>query len=305
SKAEIDQLLAHRRNEKFGIRHALIVPAHAICATFLRMQMTRGLVVSGMLLSASVSSAQPPGPQGPPRDTRPAAVLGTASIKGRVFAADTGRPLRRARITLTAPELGREQRTTSTNQDGRYEVKELPAGRYTIRVARSGYLPLQYGQRRPLEQGKPLQIIDRQAVENIDFTLPRSSVITGRIMDETNEPIADVQVSAMRSMYYQGRRRLVPAGPPSRTDDAGEYRIIGLVPGTYYVMARLNETWTVSEGGVEEMMGYAPTYFPGTIGMNDARRVTIGVGQIASNTNFPLVPGRAASVSGTAYDSTG
>ena len=80
---------------------------------------------------------------------------------------------------------------------------------------------------------------------------------------------------------------------------------IGLVPGTYYLMARLNETWTVTEGGVEEMMGYAPTYFPGTTGTNDARRVTIGVGQIATNTNFSLIPGRAASVSGTAYDSTG
>src|SRR5437763_3562565 len=32
SNAEIDQFLAHRRNEKFGIRHGLIVPAHAICA---------------------------------------------------------------------------------------------------------------------------------------------------------------------------------------------------------------------------------------------------------------------------------
>src|SRR6266536_957442 len=136
---------------------------------------------------ASFASAQPPGPPGggagmPPRDNRGGtpAVTGTASIKGRVFTGDTNRPLRRARITLSAPELWRDQRSTSTNADGRYEIKDLPAGRYTIRVARSGYLPLQYGQRRPLEQGKPLQLVERQAMENIDFTLPRSSVITGR-----------------------------------------------------------------------------------------------------------------------------
>lgn len=235
----------------------------------------------------------------PPRDNRtPPAAAGTASIKGRVFAGDSGKPLRRARITISAIELGRDQRSTSTNVDGRYEIKDLPAGRYTIRVGRSGYLGLQYGQRRPLEQGKPLQLIDRQVVENIDFTLPRASVITGRITDETNEPIADVQVSAMRSMYYQGRRRLVPAGPPARTDDAGEYRVIGLVPGSYYMMARLNETWTVVENGVEEMFGYAPTYFPGAMGMTDARRITLGIGQQIGNTNFGLIPGRAATVSG-------
>jgi hypothetical protein len=49
--------------------------------------------------------------------------------------------------------------------DGRYEIAELPAGRYSIRVTRSD-LPLQYGQRRPLEPGKPIP----RAVDSIcDF----------------------------------------------------------------------------------------------------------------------------------------
>src|SRR6185436_14922 len=99
----------------------------------------------------------------------------TAVVRGRVLASDTGRPLRRARVTLSGPELGREGRSSSTSLDGRYEITDLPAGRYTIRVTRSGYLPLQYGQRRPLEPGKPLQVIDRQAIDHIDFSMPRAS----------------------------------------------------------------------------------------------------------------------------------
>src|SRR5881628_477244 len=75
--------------------------------------------------------------QGPARDRIPAQT-GTAMIRGRILAADNGRPLRRARITLTAPELGTENRTTSTNPDGRYEIKDLPAGRYSMTVARRG-----------------------------------------------------------------------------------------------------------------------------------------------------------------------
>src|SRR5262245_23335667 len=178
-----------------------------------------------------------PGRQGgPPRDPRGPTVTGTAVIRGRIFASDTGRPLRRARVQVNAPELAGEERMTSTNADGRYEIKDLPAGRYTVTVTRSGYLRLSYGQRRPYEQGKPLQVADRQSVENVDFTLPRMSLITGRVLDEANEPIAGVRVMAMRSAYFEGQRKLVPAfAPLALTDDAGQYRLLGLTPGTYYV----------------------------------------------------------------------
>ena len=248
----------------------------------------------------------PPGfPGGPPRDARVPAQTGTAVIRGRVFAADSGRPLRRARITVTAAELGPDNRTTSTNAEGRYEIKELPAGRFTVTVNRSGYLRLGYGQRRPFEQGKPLQISDKQVVENVDFTLPRMSVITGRIFDEAGEAISGVSVFAMRSAYFEGRRRVVPAGGNTLTDDAGQYRLLGLPPGGYFVVASMRETWTVSEGGIEQVMGYAPTYFPGTASLTDARRVTVGLGQEAGNTDLSLIPGRAATVSGTAVDSRG
>src|SRR4051812_6869181 len=57
---------------------------------------------------------------GPPRDTRPA-VVGTAVIRGKVVAADSGRPLRRARVLVTAPELGPgDTRSTSTAVDGTF-----------------------------------------------------------------------------------------------------------------------------------------------------------------------------------------
>src|SRR5262245_61623733 len=64
-----------------------------------------------------------PGPGrlgGPPRDPRAPLVTGTAIIRGRILASDTGRPLRRARIQVNAPELAGDERVTSTNADGRY-----------------------------------------------------------------------------------------------------------------------------------------------------------------------------------------
>lgn len=159
----------------------LVIPAVAV---------TLAVVVPAPSTARSRAVNPPQIIQGtPPRDVRQPPQTGTAVIRGRVVAGDTGRPLRRARITVSAPELGRDNRTTSTGLDGRYEIEDLPPGRYTIRVERSGYLGLQYGQRRPLEQGKPLQVADKQVVENINFTLPRSSVIRGHITDEFSEPV--------------------------------------------------------------------------------------------------------------------
>jgi carboxypeptidase family protein len=267
---------------------------------------SRLAMFAAVLLLQNVQSVQQQSPRVPPRDPRQAAPTGTASIRGRVFAADNKRPLRRARITVTAPELGGDNRTTSTNADGKYEIKELPAGRYTITVNRSGYLPLRYGQRRPFEQGKPLELLDRQAVDNIDFTLSRMSVITGRVFDETNEPMAGVRVLAMRTLFFEGRRRLVPTfGPLATTDDAGQYRVTGLAPGSYFVVADSRETWTVTEGDVDQVMGYSPTYFPGSTNLTDAKRVTVGIGREASNIDLSLIPGRAITLAGTTSDSTG
>src|SRR6266850_5162062 len=109
-------------------------------------------------------------PQGaPPRDPRTPAAAGTAVIRGRIFAADTGRPLRRARVQISRPGLDNEGQSTSTNAEGRYEIKNLAAGRYNINVTRSGYLRLSYGQRRPFELGKPFDLADRQVAESVDF----------------------------------------------------------------------------------------------------------------------------------------
>src|SRR4051812_46902007 len=65
-----------------------------------------------------------PGGQ-PPRDGRPAA-NGTGQIRGRVLAADSGQPVRKAMVRLSSTEL-RVSRTSSTDPDGRYDFRDLPA----------------------------------------------------------------------------------------------------------------------------------------------------------------------------------
>jgi len=77
---------------------------------------------------------------------------GTATLRGHVLAADTGRPLRKAQVRILAGEI-RENRLATTDDDGRYEFKEVKAGRYTITATKGSYISLSYGQSRPLEAG--------------------------------------------------------------------------------------------------------------------------------------------------------
>src|SRR5262245_58146583 len=112
-------------------------------------------------------STQAPPPAGapmmvPPRDAN--AKPGTAVMRGRIVAADTGQPLRKASVRAISPDA-RENRGVSTDADGKFEMKELPAGRYNVSVSKGSYVSLSYGQSRPLEDDKALEIQDGDVVD--------------------------------------------------------------------------------------------------------------------------------------------
>ena len=232
----------------------------------------------------------------------PDAPKGTAIIRGRITAIDTGRPLRRAQIRLSSTDYP-QGRSTSTNARGEFEFKDLPPGRYSMNVTRSGYLAMQYGQRYYGELSKPLQVDEGRVVDKIDFALPRAGVIAGRVFDETGEPVSGVNIWVMRTEYFRGRRRAVAMGGSYRTDDIGQFRVSGVPPGEYTVMAWLPDTWTA--GPEKQSFGYAPSYHPGTASYADALRVKVGPGQEASNVDVNLVAARTATLTGTAYKSDG
>jgi hypothetical protein len=52
-------------------------------------------------------------------------------------------------------------------------------------------------------------------------------------------------------------------------------------------------------------MGFSPTFFPGTSTEREARSIDVGIGQQIRATDFALIPGRPANISGMAVDSRG
>ena len=128
---------------------------------------------------------------------------GTGRIKGRLLTAETGAPVRRAQVRISGQDI--LPKTVATDNDGAFEFGELPAGRYTVNATKSGYVSVGYGQTRPFESPKQLDLMEGQVIDKVDITMPRGSVISGRIIDEFGEPVADASVSAMRSTWSNGR----------------------------------------------------------------------------------------------------
>jgi hypothetical protein len=204
-----------------------------------------------------------------------------------------------------------------------FDLTELPAGRYTLTVSKSGFVALSYGQRRPLQAGTPLQLAEGQQLKGIEFQLPRGSVISGHVLDEDGDAMPGVIVRVMRYQYQQGERRLAPAGN-GQTDDKGQYRVWGLMPGEYYVNAiargggpggqfggpggpggfggrggRFGGPGAGPGGAPEqEQVNYAPTYYPGVPSVNEAKPVTVGLSQEVLDISFNMQLVRVSRISG-------
>jgi protocatechuate 3,4-dioxygenase beta subunit len=238
--------------------------------------------------------------QRPPRDLREPAT-GTSVIRGRIVAADTGAPIRRAQVRAFSPEV-RESRGASTDAQGRFELRDLPAGRWEVMASKAGFVTLRYGQRRPFEAGRPIEISDGETMAKADIALPRGAAMTGRVLDEFGDPIAGARVQAMRYRTMQGTRQLMPVNTDS-TDDTGAFRIYGLTPGDYYVTAVPQMGMFADESS--DTTSYAPTYYPGTANVAEAQKIAVNVAQEVTNLTFALLPTRAVRITGTVVDSKG
>ena len=193
--------------------------------------------VLALALAASVvlTGQERPRPQVPtpvaPRAGGGEPRSGTARLSGTLVAADSGRPVRRASVTLANPESGL-RRTATTDEMGRFSFDLLSAGAFTLSANRQGYLDVTFGTTpgsgRP---GTPIQLAEGQRLENVSLRMPRTGILTGVITDEFGDPAMGIQVQAWRWVKRSGERTLQSAGMGT-TDDRGIWRMAGLIPAS-------------------------------------------------------------------------
>lgn len=272
------------------------------------MRIRFAYAVAGLCAAALVVASA----QTPVRDGQPVvAPVGTASLAGVVRDADR-QPVRRALVSI-AGDI-RLNRSTVTDDQGRFAFADLPAGRFTITASKAGYPPMSYGATRPYRTGSGVLLTDGQREERIELTLARGAVLTGTVFDGDGQPLPEVPVQAWEVRASLNGDRIFDMPPTGgetvTTDDRGRYRIFGLPPGDYTVGtawffrgvgfdvrvptdAEIRAAFqaasqpvgsmpggppVAAKAGPEERYNYAPVYYPDAVDPLGAAVVSLGPG---------------------------
>ena len=182
-----------------------------------------------------------------------------------------------------------------------YEFVTLPAGRYTLTASKTGYVGLEFGQRRAFEAGQAIVLKAGETRERIDMALPRHGAITGRVVDEDGDPIEGLTISVKEIRSVGGRRRLagVPGVQARQTNELGRFRVYGLPPGDYAIGAEAGPV------GSDDLPGYPLTYSPGTTNPAAAQAIRIGLSEEVSNVELALASVHTARIAGRTFTSSG
>jgi hypothetical protein len=185
----------------------------------------------------------------------------------------------------------------------------LPPGRYHIAAQKAGFAP-------PMEPSamQMFEVSSGQALEDLTVSLVRGGVISGRVLDRFEQPMAEVSVTALLKRFASNapQAELASAGAPllmpsgqGQTNDLGEFRIFGLPPGEYLIGASPRADFGEASASSSAPTIMTSTFFPGTADVSAAQPVTVRAGETVSDFTIRLVTVPAFHVSGVVVDESG
>lgn len=219
------------------------------------------------------------------------AAQASGSINGRVLG-DDGKPFADIAVYLYSSSGAISPRSALTDASGRFQFQNLPHGFYGVRASPPAYVELPDESRSPWE-GRPIRTGDY-----VQLTLVKGGVITGTVLNGQGEPLVAAYVRAIRVRDSRGRRLPLEfgySGVPRITDDRGVYRLYGLQPGSYIVIAGGN---TPFFSLVNPYESDAPTYYPSST-RDTAVEVAVRAGEESTGVDIRYRHERGYTISGT------
>jgi hypothetical protein len=255
-----------------------------------------------------------------------------------VSSTDNTKLIRLAAVVIIGTTTGM-LKVTSTDASGRFAFAGLPADRYLVGASKPPYLGAVAGAKRPARPGTPVALAEGQKITNVMIQLPPGASISGTVTDERGQPAPNVGVNLMQGQVQNGERVLAMGPGRAVTDERGRYRIYGLAPGEYVVVASpggsfgpgMRGVLSLSNADVDAALkaptaappgaptsgpgtpptsapsqptapppaAYAMVFYPGTTRASEAGPVALGVGEDRQSVDFRLELMRMAKVEGT------
>jgi protocatechuate 3,4-dioxygenase beta subunit len=199
---------------------------------------------------------------------------GQATVEGTVVNAINSRQVPRAGVLLFNVQKNNDATWIRADDNGRFHFKNISAGTYRITADRQGF----FTDARKRAFQTIIDVSPRGEVKNVLVRLLPLAVISGRIVDDKNDPVQNVEMKLFSWEYLRGRRALSIKGS-TLTDDRGEYRISGVRPGNYFLMANYDfrKQWIRTMGNLSATtrpdVAYLPQFFPGTTDFREAQQI--------------------------------
>jgi Carboxypeptidase regulatory-like domain len=130
------------------------------------------------------------------------------------------------------------------------------------------------------------------------FRLEPGVVVTGKVVDEAGNPVAEAWVQAFAEFHGQQGAESALQGY-ARTDGLGDYRIQGLTPGEFLIEASPPGTRLGLNGRV-----YMSEFYRGTADWRQANPIESHEGDVLTGIDITLSAAQPASLSGQAIDGT-
>jgi protocatechuate 3,4-dioxygenase beta subunit len=210
-----------------------------------------------------------------------------AGLEGKIVEDHSGNPL--ASVEVRVYKTG--QRTLAahleTDTSGRFRAPGLSDGEYRIEAAKANFV------------GATVRLAS--IAGGLLIRLVRCGTITGQVVDAQGQPISGVTIYAMPK---PPNGPLMPfsapaAGSYTRVDERGQYRLYGLPPGEYAVVAAYGASTSMfgSTGGAEVRSGIGSGVQAYPTNLRPQFFAVTG-GEWYRNIDFSIVPGGLHNLSG-------
>jgi protocatechuate 3,4-dioxygenase beta subunit len=236
----------------------------------------------------------------------------TATITGRIRIED--KPARGIVVALMNSRVNQPQRPQGntaasdaasravTDDSGQYRLTNVVAGQYRVVPLAPGFIPSGANS----STSQPISVTDGANLENIDFTLTRGGVITGRVTGRGNRPMIGERLAISQIDATGKRTQFVSAEALSfSTDDRGVYRAYGLPAGKYSISVgrddRAMRATGFAPGGNSSRL-YQRTWHPDVIDESQAAVIEVEAGKEVTGVDIRMAARESYVASGRVVD---